>query len=93
MILVKELISWEETNELLKNDVSFLRGVAQVQERQIKHLNSQITDMKRRSMKNNITIAGLEGDVQEENCQENVLDFVKSKLKMEVSKADIQVAH
>ena len=83
----------KETNELLKNDVTFLKGVVQVQERQIEALTGQMADIKIRSMRNNITISGLKGDHDGENCNQKALNFIKEKLEMDTSENDIQVAH
>ena len=83
----------EETNELLKNDVVLLKGVIQVQERRWDTLNDAVTAIKARSMGNNIVISGLEGDQDNENCEQKVCNFMKKEMQMEMENTEVQVAH
>ena len=82
----------EETNELLKIDVGLLKGVVQTQERHIASLQEQMTDMKARSMSNNITITGIE-EHPDEDCKSLAKHFLTEKLSLKVQTEDIQVAH
>ena len=84
----------EETNELLKNDVGLLKGIVQVQARQLKLMQEQIVDIKTRSMAPNVMIAGLTQDTEDEDCKAKVKNFLQNKLQMqEIEDKDIQVAH
>ena len=82
----------EETNELIKIDVGLLKGVVQTQERHIASLQEQMTDMKARSMSNNITITGIE-EHPDEDCKSLAKHFLTEKRSLEVQTEDIQVAH
>ena len=81
------------SNAALCDDVAFLRGTVQVQERRIESLQGQIEDMQARNMKNNIVISGITGDNEEESCKDKTIQFLRDNLKMEVQEADVVVAH
>ena len=86
--------SLKETNELLKNDVSFLRGVVQVQERKIEGPSNQLLDSKAHSMKDNLTISGITGDgADEENCATKVKSFFQHQMSLEVEDSEIKIVH
>ena len=75
----------------MNEDITFLQGVVQTQDKQIQHLKDKTIDLTARSMRNNIVIARLEGDTQEENCMVSVFSFLQNKLKMEVEEVDIKI--
>ena len=86
----------EELGELASStseDVAFLQGVVQKQDRQIQRLKNKVIDLTTKSMKNNIVISGWEGDNPDENCVMSVEKFFQDKLKMTFHKDDIHIAH
>ena len=70
----------KEGNRKLREDVDFLKGLAQVQDGKISHLQSNGVESRSRSMANNLVINGLCGDSEEENCQEKSVQFLKNKV-------------
>ena len=39
--------------------------------------NDKVVNLIARSMQNNVTISGLEGDQKEENCRMNIIQFLR----------------
>ena len=91
--LTTRIIALENDNERLKNDVFHLKGIVQVQDKQLTTAHDKIVDLTARNMSNNIVIDGLAGDATNENCAENVLIFLRTKLLMTVEAEEIIVAH
>ena len=83
----------EEENKKLQEDVDFLKGVIQVQDKKIVHLQTDAADAKARSMANNLLISGLTGDVDDEKCKEKCFQFLKEKVQVLIEEKDIVVAH
>ena len=63
-------------------DVTILKGLVQKHSDQLKQINDKVTVLTARSMERNITITGLDGDVKEEKCKNNVLKFLRDKVNM-----------
>ena len=74
----------QETASNLHNDVQFLRGVIQRQDRQIKSLQSTVVDMQAKLMKNEIIIIGVEGDLAGEKVNDTAKVFLCNKMKMQL---------
>ena len=74
-------------------EMQYLKGVIQKQGRQILLLTDKVIDLTARSMSNNITISGLEGDQRGELCKTSVLNFLKEKMKMQVNEDEIEKAY
>ena len=72
---------------------NILKGVVQRQAKQIDQLNTKVTQLMAKNMEKNILISGLNGDEKSENCKAKVLDFLKSKVEINVSDGEILVAH
>ena len=83
----------EEKRNLLENDIAILRGTAQVQEKQILTLQNKVINLIERSMSNNVLISGITGDTKEENCEDKVIQFLRTKMEMEVKTEEIEVVH
>ena len=83
----------EEINTQMQDDLTLLKGVLQVQDKQIIQNKSKLTDLTARSMANNITIARLKQTEEKENCKEVVLKFFRTQMKMEVQDMEVEVAH
>ena len=66
----------------MNEDITFLQGVVQKQDKQIQHLKDKTIDLTARSMRNNIVIARLEGDTQEENCMVSLSFKISLKWKL-----------
>ena len=77
----------------LKKDNGILRGLVQRQFNQIRELNEKVAMLTARSMQNNVTISGLEGDGPKEKYKDNVINFLKEKVGIEVDEDEILVAH
>ena len=83
----------EEKNAIMQNEIDILKGTAQVHEKQINSTSSKVVDLTMRSMSNNITISGIEGDTKEENCKDKFIEFAKNKLQMLIKDEEVIVAH
>ena len=91
--VLRRLEVLEQSNEDLRDQVDLLRGTVQVLDKQQETMNKKVIDLTSRSMKNNIIILGITGDEAKENCKEKVIDFIKTKLKMEIEDKEVLVAH
>ena len=90
---VKQL---EESTSLLRDDMVLLKGILQKQDKKIQHNETDIVDLKKRSMQNNIVIYGLTGDTKDETteeCKNKVLNFMEVQMKMGVTEDEVIVAH
>ena len=77
----------------LEDEVSQLKGIIQVQDRQISALKHEVTKLKTRSMKKNIVVTGIEGDDQGEDCKEKAKSFLNVQLKCKTESSEIKNAH
>ena len=91
--VLRRLEILEQSNEDLRDQVDLLRGTVQVLDKQQETMNKKVIDLTSRSMKNNILISSITGDEAKENCKEKVIDFIKTKLKMEIEDKEVIVAH
>ena len=91
--LITRIEDLESQNTCLADDVEILKGIVQVQDKQLKANNNKITDLTAHSMANNITISGLTGDSKDENCVQKVCDFLWRQMKMNIKDEEVQVAH
>ena len=98
------LKSLQDEHAQLYDELAVVKGILQVHDRSIHNNKNKIVDLTARSMSMNILISGIEGDpatkmaaegkVEVENCKEKVIEFMKTKLKMEDLKdEEIIVAH
>ena len=83
----------EKLNEVLKDDLALVKGIVQVQDKQLVTCKRKIVDLTARSMANNIVISGITGDSPEENCEEKVKSFLTQKMKMTIEDSEILAAH
>ena len=91
--MVNKLDALETENEKLREETVLLRGITQVQDKKISQHYEKIVDLTARSMANNVIITSLEGDVKNEQCKKNVLEFLREKVKMDVLDDEVEVAH
>ena len=86
--------SLEANVEKIMDEVAALKGFSQVQDASLKECKSKIIDLTARSMANNVVIYGLMEDRSDEkDCRTRVLEFLRSKVNMEVQDTEIEVAH
>ena len=78
--LLVRIDALETANTTLVDEIAVLKGLTQVQDKQIHQNKDKIIDLTARSMSNNILISGLIGDDKDEDCIDKVLKFLKSKL-------------
>ena len=65
----------EHTLTSLHWDNLLFQGIIQKQDRQIHHLQKELTQLKRSNMRNNLIISGLGNDRTDANTQKQVEDF------------------
>ena len=92
---LKDKVTRLETSFSQMNDEVFtLKGFVQVRDKQITTNKNKIVDLTARSMANNIVIYGLTPDLgKEEHPKAVTLEFIKSKLQMDIRDEDVIVAH
>ena len=72
--LQSRLDELEEANASLKDELTVLKGIMQVNDKKINNLDNRVIDLTARSMSNNIVISGISGDNgKEKDCKEKVL--------------------
>ena len=80
--------------EMLQMEQKTYRGILQRHDNQLKSLNDKVAMLTARSMENNITISNLEKDSgKEENCKQNVLEFLRAQVEIDADENEIYVAH
>lgn len=79
----------EELSSTVHEDVQFLKNFVLCQDRQIQHLQDKALQMSTKLIENNIVIAGVDGDHAGEQCTQTVLEFLHSKMKIELYDVDI----
>ena len=80
--------------ENLTDDMATLKGLVQVQEREILDLKKKSIDLTAHSMANNIVITGVLGDSEKEkDCKSKIVNLLKTHMDLEISDKDIEVAH
>ena len=89
----KELKEAKEGITALQTENSLLKGVLHKNSQQLKFLNDKIAMLTAKSMENNITISGLIGDKDKENCKDTVMTFLKKEVEIDVTEEEIYVAH
>ena len=75
------------------DDIALLKGFSQVQDKQVNINKPNIVKLTARSMANNIIIHGSTPDMEGELCSDLVETFLKEKVKIDLQKDQIQVAH
>ena len=85
----------EEERSILVSDVKILKGIVTVQQKQIKELQGKVTDLRMRSMANNIIVEGIleQQDEEEETWFAQISDFFKNMLEMPFEKEEIEKVH
>ena len=85
----------QEQKTLLKDEIFTLKGFTQVHEKKMEQVESKVTNLTARNMKDNILIQGLSDNPgnSKENCREKVINFLNQELGMEVDPKDMMVAH
>ena len=94
--VIIRLNSLEAENAQLRDELTIVKGLVQVQDKQIVTNKNKIVDLTARSMAKNIVISGIEGDDGEEtvkDCKDKVIELLKNKMQMDIDGADIEVAH
>ena len=91
--LLTQVSQLENKVETLSDDVATLKGLMQVQDRDIYEVKNKTVDLTARSMANNVIITGITGDQEAENCREKVWSLMNNIMQMEVDKQEILVAH
>ena len=87
------LIDYQNKVTKLEDEIAQLKGIVQVQDRQIGTMRDEITKLKARSMKKNIVVSGITGDEKDEDCKQQSKAFLDSKLKRPTDLHEIKVAH
>ena len=82
-----------DSQDSLRFEMTVMKGVIQKQEEQITTLVHKVDELTMRSMAANITISGLIQEEATENCEDVVIEFIKSHMELEIKKKDILVAH
>ena len=77
----------------LKWENGILKGIVQRQAKQIASMSNKLTQLQVRSMENNVLISSLTGDNKQEDCKAKVIEFLKSKVEIDVGEDEIFVAH
>ena len=90
--LLDKIGTLESTCVNLKDDVALIKGIIQVQDKQIKTQGSKLVDLTTRSMAKNIIISGIL-EQKEEDCKAAAFKFLRELLKMEVKDSEVEVAH
>ena len=83
------------------DEMEVVKGTLQVHDKAITSQQKKVVDLTARSMARNIIISGIDEVLQTEenengvteNCKEKALDFLRTKLKMELEDSEIEVAH
>ena len=81
-----------DNQEVLKFEMEIMKGVIHRQEGQIAEPTKKVNNLTARQMSANITILGLL-EMEDENCQQVVYDFLTEKVEIDVKKDDILLAH
>ena len=87
------LVMLEEASAQMQDDMALLKGLIQVQDKQITQNKSKIVDLTARSMSNNITIHGIKQSKDDEDCKQLVLNFLHNQMKMEIEDEEVETAH
>ena len=90
--LLKCIEDLEAENSMLQDDVTVIKGLLQVQDKQISGNKEKIVDLTACSMANNVVISGLL-ETEKEECKQLVLEFLREQMKMEVEDSEVLVAH
>ena len=77
----------------LQDDLSFVKGVVQVQDKQITANKDKIVNLTARSMSNNLLVSGILGESDKENCKLKILEFFRGKLDLTMEDKEVEVAH
>ena len=78
----------------LQAESAIFKGLLQRQSKQLAHLNEKVAMLTVRSQEKNITITNLCGDMKKgEECRENVIQFLRSQVEIDVEPSEIIVAH
>ena len=78
----------------VKKENDLLKGLVQRQYQQILDLNDKVAHLTARSMENNVTVAGLMGDIGfKEKCKTNVIEFLKKQVEIDVNEDEILFTH
>ena len=91
-IQVNQDKSAKELAKAIKEN-GILKGLVQRQFCQIRDLNEKVAHLTAKSMDQNLTISGLEGDKPKEACKDNVITFFKSEVEIDAEHNEILVAH
>ena len=82
----------EAANATLWDDLALLKGIIQVQDKEIQSTQQKVVDLTTCCMANNIVITGLV-EQAEEKCVSIVKTFLTEKMKMDIQDNEIFVAH
>ena len=82
----------EELMSNVHSDNEFLKGVIR-QDKQTQSLQREVTELKAKRLAQFITISGIEGDEKDENCMITAQNFLKDKMKMDISEGDVLTTH
>ena len=85
------LLSKENTCKSLKAELAILGGVVPRQYKQIGALTSQVTDLKFRSMENNLILTSIKEE-KDDNCKLKVIEFLEVELGIQASLVKIESA-
>ena len=94
--IIIRLNSLEAENAQLRDELTIVKGLVQVQDKQITSNKNKVVDLTARSMAKNVVILGIEGDNEEETvngCKDKVIDLFKNKMQMDIDDTEIEVAH
>ena len=83
----------EEVHSNAVDDITTLKGFAQVHNKQILSTQHKVVKLTARSMVQNIVIHGLTPDGEEEDAKDQALLFFKNKMKMGIEDNNILMAH
>ena len=91
--LKKDLIAANADIGHVIRENSILKSVLHKHGCNLKSMNDKVAMLTAKSMERNITISGLEGEHNKENCKEKVIKFLKEKVEIDVNDNEVLVAH
>ena len=87
-----QVVTTQSDQEVMRFEMSVMKGVIQRQEKQIESLVDRVNDLTARQMAANITISGLIEEA-DENPEDVVKTFIRDKIGISVEESEIHVAH
>ena len=86
----------EVENSKLRLEVDILKGLLFKQTKEFENVRDKVTTSVAKSMENNITIQGIEGDAEKKkdnDCMAKVQTFLKNQMELQINKEKIHAAY